>query len=224
MPNKYVFKLRRGTRFVDENGATLLNEDGTAVRDDWAEYTAKEDHVDPMESELVLEYEVNPSTGKKTPRLKIGDGVSTFAELEYISVDSFILPKQVATTIYADKWLMADDNYNLIDENGNLIDEDGNVTEENYYSINEDGNFVDENGGIVKIRYAQHVDITNAAITANSKIDLNPTQEMLAVFHSKDLAFVTENDGGEVWVYCVGQKPANTYTIPCTVTEVVVSG
>ena len=36
MPNKYVFKLRRGTRYVDEKGETL-KQDGTVVRDDWAE-------------------------------------------------------------------------------------------------------------------------------------------------------------------------------------------
>ena len=41
---KYLFQLRRGTRYVDENGATLLNADGTPVKDDWATYTAQEKH------------------------------------------------------------------------------------------------------------------------------------------------------------------------------------
>lgn len=89
---RHVFQLRRGIRRVDENGATLLNEDGTAVRDDWAAYTASPGHVNPLECELVVEYEVYPNN-KKVPRLKIGDGVSEFKDLEYISVDSFILPK-----------------------------------------------------------------------------------------------------------------------------------
>lgn len=109
MPNKYVFKLRRGTRYVDENGATLLNEDGTPVRDDWAKYTDQEDHTNPLDGELVLEYEVKLNTGKKTPRLKIGDGVSTFAELEYISVDSFILPKTAMVHIDPAQWTQAED-------------------------------------------------------------------------------------------------------------------
>ena len=102
MPNKYVFKLRRGTRYVDDNGATLKDGD-KSVRDDWTEYT-NNGGVNPLDGELVLEYEVNPDTGKKTPRLKIGDGVSSFADLEYISVDSFLLPKPVSVTLYADKW------------------------------------------------------------------------------------------------------------------------
>lgn len=108
---KYLFQLRRGTRYVDENGATLLNLDGTPVRDDWATYTAQENHLDPLEGELVLEYEVYPN-GKKIPRLKIGDGESTFADLEYMSVDSFVLPKPISVTLYADKWVQAtDDRY-----------------------------------------------------------------------------------------------------------------
>lgn len=104
--SKYIFQLRRGTRYVDGAGNTLLNEDGTPMRDDWATYTNQEDHLDPQEGELVLEYEVNPETGKKTPRLKIGDGISIFAALDYISVDSFILPKQPTTiTLFGgDAW------------------------------------------------------------------------------------------------------------------------
>lgn len=117
---KYIFQLRRGTRYVDENGATLLNEDGTPVRDDWATYTAQANHRDPLEGELVVEYEVVNGTGKKTPRLKLGDGVSVFADLDYISVDSFILPTQASITIYPDKWEQATDN-------------DGNAIENRYY-------------------------------------------------------------------------------------------
>ncbi len=208
---KYIVQLRRG---IKEKAA-----DGTITRDDWETYTQKKPtEAIPREGELVLEYD------NGIPRLKIGNGIDPFSALPYLSVDSFILPKQVATTIYADKWIMTDDNYNLIDEYGNLINEEGNITEESYYSVDEAGNFVDENGNVVKIRYAQRVEITNVTITANSKVDLNPTQEMLAVFHEKDLAFVAENDGGAVWVYCVGQKPANDYTIQTTVTEVTANG
>lgn len=106
---KYISQMRRGVRYVDDNGMTLLNPDGTPVRDDWTTYTAQEYHLDPLESELVVEYEVNPKTGKRLPRLKIGDGKSTFAQLEYMSVDSFILPKPISVTLYADKWEQATD-------------------------------------------------------------------------------------------------------------------
>lgn len=101
---QYISQMRRGTRYVDDTGATLLNPDGTTVKDDWAEYTALPYHIPPLESELVVEYEYNPKTGKHLPRLKIGDGVSEFGELEYMSVDSFILPKPISVTLYADRW------------------------------------------------------------------------------------------------------------------------
>lgn len=66
--------------------------------------------------------------------------------------------------------------------------------------------------------YSQVVEI--AGVTENSQVDLTPSVEQLAIFHDKDLAFVTENDGGVVTVYAVGQKPQNDYTIQVTITEV----
>jgi hypothetical protein len=195
---KYVCQLRRGTRYVDNNGATLLNPDGTPVRDDWATYTAQAVHVNPLEGELVLEYEEEYDSGKKTPRLKIGDGTSTFAELDYISVDSFILPKQISVTLYG-----SEDATNATKPQW---------TEE----VDEEGNFLG--------RYKQVVTVDNAVITPNSKVDLQPESKDLVIFHEKDMAFVAENEDGIVIVYCIGQKPKNTYTIPVTVTEVTTNG
>lgn len=63
--------------------------------------------------------------------------------------------------------------------------------------------------------------VTVAGVTENSMVDLQPSVEQLAIWHEKDLAFVTENDGGVVTVYAIGDKPANDYTIQATVTEVV---
>ena len=57
-------------------------------------------------------------------------------------------------------------------------------------------------------------------VTENSQVDLTPDVNQLAIFHNKDLAFVTENDGGVVTVYAIGQKPLNDYTIQVTITEV----
>jgi hypothetical protein len=68
--------------------------------------------------------------------------------------------------------------------------------------------------------YSQVVEVDGA--TANSQVDLTPSVEQLAIFHEKDLAFVTENEDGVVTVYAVGQKPENDYTIQVTVTEVIV--
>ncbi len=66
--------------------------------------------------------------------------------------------------------------------------------------------------------YSQVVQIDG--VTENSQVDLTPSVEQLAVFHEKDLAFVTENVDGVVTVYAIGQKPPNNYTIQVTITEV----
>ena len=68
--------------------------------------------------------------------------------------------------------------------------------------------------------YSQVVSI--AGVTENSQVDLTPSVEQLAIFYEKDLTFVTENDGGVVTVYAIGQKPMNDYTIQVTITEVSV--
>lgn len=175
---KYIFQLRRGWK------------DDFTGRDDWAAYEAKKDHMKPLEGEIVLEYD------NGTPRLKIGDGVREFSALPYMSVDSFILPKQISVTLYG---------------SGDIANSDKPQWEE---ETDNKGNFLG--------RYKQEVTVDNAVITENSKVDLNPTPEMLAIFHEKDVAFVAENDGGVVTVYCIGQKPQNTYIdIPVTVTETV---
>jgi hypothetical protein len=68
--------------------------------------------------------------------------------------------------------------------------------------------------------YSQIVTVNGA--TENDQVDLTPSVEQLAIFHEKDLAFVTENEDGVVTVYAVGQKPTNDYTIQVTLTEVAV--
>ena len=70
--------------------------------------------------------------------------------------------------------------------------------------------------------YSQVVDIPG--VTAHTKVDLQPTSEQLVEFHSKDLAFVAENDGGTVTVFAIGDKPASDHTIQITKTEVEGSG
>jgi hypothetical protein len=88
-----------------------------ATRNDWADYEAKEDHVKPLEGELVLEYDYG------IPRLKIGDGVSEFSQLPYMSVDSFILPTPTSVTLYADKWVQDTDKrwYQVVTVNNATI-------------------------------------------------------------------------------------------------------
>lgn len=182
---KYIFQLRRGTRYVDDNGNTLLNQDGSPVRDDWTTYTAQEGHMNPLDGELVVEFEYNPKTMKKTPRFKLGYDNKEFADLEYISPDSFVLPTPASITLYPDAWLP--------------VEEDGKVIENRYY---------------------QPVTVNNAAITPNSKVDLQPSPEQLVIFHEKDITFTAINRGGNIRVCVVGQRPTQEYTIQVTVTEV----
>lgn len=66
--------------------------------------------------------------------------------------------------------------------------------------------------------YSQVVDIPG--VTEYSQVDLKPSVAQMAIFHEKDLAFVTENDGGTVTVYAIGDKPTNDYTIQVSITEV----
>lgn len=66
--------------------------------------------------------------------------------------------------------------------------------------------------------YSQVVSISG--VTVNSRVDLLPTVEQLSIFHDKDLTFVTENVGGVVTVYCIGDKPTKDYTMEICITEV----
>ena len=67
--------------------------------------------------------------------------------------------------------------------------------------------------------YSQVIAIEGVSV--NSKVDLQPSVEQLEIFHDKDIAFSTENDGGVVTVYAIGDKPQNDYTIQATIVEVL---
>lgn len=79
---------------------------------------------------------------------------------------------------------------------------------------------VNASGEVVGSRYGQVVNVNNAVITPNSKVDLQLTSEQMVIFHEKDLAFVAEQENGVVTIYCIGQIPEYNYRIQATVTEV----
>lgn len=62
--------------------------------------------------------------------------------------------------------------------------------------------------------------VTIDGITEYSKVDLLPSVEQLAIFHDKDVAFVTENEDGIVTVFAIGDKPTQDYTMQISITEV----
>ena len=64
--------------------------------------------------------------------------------------------------------------------------------------------------------------VTIPGITKYSKVDLLPRPDQLAIFHNKDIAFVTENEDGVVTVFAIGDMPTSNYTIEVSITEVAV--
>ena len=74
-------------------------------------------------------------------------------------------------------------------------------------------------------RYTQ--DITEqlvGKVTPNSKIDMQPTPEQLYSFQLKDVTFTTVNEGGNVRVCAIGERPMNDYEdIQVTITEVAIN-
>ena len=62
--------------------------------------------------------------------------------------------------------------------------------------------------------------VTINGVKEYSKVDLLPSAEQLAIFHNKDLAFVTENEDGVVTVYAIGDKPTMDYTMQVQIAEV----
>jgi hypothetical protein len=135
---KYIFQLRRGWK------------DDT--RDDWAAYEAMENHMKPLEGEVVLEYDYG------VPRLKIGDGVHEFSELAYMSVDSFILPKPARIHL-STNWVQDDDNryYQVVTVQNAVITPNSKVDlqvspEDLTFFYEKDLTFVAENeDGVVRV-------------------------------------------------------------------------
>lgn len=67
-----------------------------------------------------------------------------------------------------------------------------------------------------------HQIVSIDGVTEYSKVDLLPSVEQLAIFHNKDVAFVTENEDGVVTVFAIGDKPLLDYTMQVSITEVLV--
>ena len=80
---------------------------------------------------------------------------------------------------------------------------------------------LDQHSAPIPNRYYQMVHINDAVVTPTSKVDLQPSPEQLLIFHQKDITFTAINDGGNIRVCVVGQKPNNEYVIQATITEVV---
>ena len=57
-------------------------------------------------------------------------------------------------------------------------------------------------------------------VSANSMVNLQPSPAQLEEFHRMDIAFTTENEGGTVTVFAIGDRPAGDYVFQATIVEV----
>lgn len=69
--------------------------------------------------------------------------------------------------------------------------------------------------------YSQTVAVTGATVTANSKVDLQPTIAQLnSLYDDGVVALTVENNAGVLTVYATGAAPSSVMTVQCTLTEV----
>lgn len=64
--------------------------------------------------------------------------------------------------------------------------------------------------------------VTVNGVTANSKVDLQPTATQIIALQDADIMLMTENNDGVVTVYAIGGVPISDYTMQALITEVVV--
>lgn len=161
---KYLVQHRRGTAAQWQQKNTII----------------------PQEGEIVIEIDEENSLHK----LKIGDGVHTYAELAYLQAGDEVitqtlaktLPRIVTITLDVSQWVEV------------TCETDPNL---GYY------------GQIVALD----------AITDRSRLDLQPSADMIAEFKDLGLVFVTENKNRTITVYSVGDMPLKSYTLQATIVE-----
>lgn len=64
-------------------------------------------------------------------------------------------------------------------------------------------------------------EVAVSGVSAVSKVDIQLSAEQLQQLHEKDIAFTTENDGGTVTLWAIGDRPEADLVFQATLTEVV---
>lgn len=67
--------------------------------------------------------------------------------------------------------------------------------------------------------FSQVVELNSVSI--RSKVDLQLSAEQNEITARYGIAFTTENNGGVITVYALGNKPTEDFTIQATITEVI---
>jgi hypothetical protein len=160
----------------------------------------EESNIIPLAGELVIEIDEENNLHK----LKIGDGKHTYSELAYLEAGGDVVTQDIITEVLS-KALPRTITVTL------SVDKWKRVTDESDAWLG---------------YYSQVVDIDTEAynITNYSRLDLQPSADMLAEFQNLDLVFMTENKKCTITVYSIGDMPLKTYTMQATIveTEVVV--
>jgi hypothetical protein len=63
--------------------------------------------------------------------------------------------------------------------------------------------------------------VTVNGVTANSKLDLQPTAQQIVSLQSSEITLMLQNDGGTVTAWAIGNKPKENLTMQVLITEVV---
>lgn len=123
-------------------------------------------------------------------KLKIGDGIHTYSELAYLQAGDVDVTQILAKAL------------------PHVITVELNKDKWVEVTCETDPNFG---------YYGQVIEVEE--ITKYSRLDLQPNADMLAEFQNLNLVFVTENNGGIITVYSVGDVPLKTYTMQATIVE-----
>ena len=123
-------------------------------------------------------------------KLKIGDGIHAYSELAYLTVGDEVVTQVLAQALPRVVTVTLD-----VDKWSEVVHQED--PQLGYY------------GQVVTID----------GITEYSRLDLQPDANMLAEFQALDLVFVTENKGGIITVYSVGDMPFKSYTMQGAIVE-----
>ena len=135
----------------------------------------------------------DPDDNYSYPRIKIGDGVTPVNELPF-TIEQVV---EKIFTIMSSQIMPTPKTISLL--GGDAWTQIG----DNMYTQN----ITEQLEGLV---------------TENSKIDLQPTPEQLAIFHEKDVTFTVVNEDCDICVYAIGIRPEHDYeNIQITITEVL---
>ena len=159
----------------------------------WAENST----IKPKEGEIVIEIDEENLLHK----LKIGDGIHSYAELAYLQAGDEVVTQTLTKVLPRIVTVSLDKNaWESVQYNGNP-----NVA-----------------------CYKQTIPVDG--VTSRTKFNLQPDASMLAEFQKLNLVFVAENeiDGttneNEITVYSVGDKPTKTYIMQATIVEADIQG